>query len=318
MTSLQQHALIGAEAPIASLIALRHTARSLRRPRPHFSRASGAGSRRSRFLGRGLDFAEVRGYQPGDDVRHIDWRVTARTGRVHTRLFQEERERPVLIIADLAPSSGFGTLRRFKSVAIAELTALLLWHTHDTDDRAGAIIHSPAGQFAQRPRHSRNSLLRTLGWLAQGCSSLLAPGEQPGLDGLLDQAVRQARRVARPGTRVVLISDFQSWLEMLDRAPELQAELQQPLRLLARHCQLDAIRVSDRLERVLPPPGHYPVRGGAREQIIDSSPQTQRSAWEARFARDEQRLTELFQSVGGRLLSTGTEDDLHERLQGWW
>lgn len=319
---LADHSLTGALAPLPQLIALRQAARVLQQPRPATARAATPGPKPSRFRGRGLDFAEVRHYQPGDDIRHIDWRVTARTGRVHTKLFQEERERPVLVVADLSASTCFGTQRRFKSVAIAELTALLLWQAHDHGDRVGAIIQGPAGEFAQRPRHSRKTLLRVLGWLSTACNKLstdVQEGRQLAATEPLESAVLQARRAARPGTRVVLISDFSEWLQ---RAPTTAAVgtsvLQEQLQRLTRHGALEVIRVSDRLERSLPPAGNYPLRSGSLEHVIDSSPAPQRAFWEARFQAEDARLRELVQGVGGRLLNVGTEDDLPGKLGGWW
>jgi len=100
--------LHGAVARLDELIALRGAARHLNWVARTRVRSARAGVRASRFRGRGIDFAEVRVYEPGDDVRHMDWRVTARTGQAHTKIFQEERERPILIVADLGPPASSG------------------------------------------------------------------------------------------------------------------------------------------------------------------------------------------------------------------
>lgn len=101
------------------------------------------GGHRSAFRGRGMEFDEVRAYQPGDDIRTIDWRVTARTGRTHTKLFQEERERPVLLLSDARRAMRFGTRDCFKSVLSARVTALLTWVALAGNDRVGGVTLSP-------------------------------------------------------------------------------------------------------------------------------------------------------------------------------
>ncbi len=104
----------------------------------------------SPFKGRGIDFAEVRAYLPGDDIRNIDWRVTARTGQPHTKLFREERERPVLLLVDLGASMRFGTRVAFKSVLAARAAALLGWAAVGHGDRVGGVVF--AGQEHQELR----------------------------------------------------------------------------------------------------------------------------------------------------------------------
>ena len=107
----------GAYATLADLIALRHKAHRLALPRNQTATNPMTGQLRSKHQGRGMDFSEVRLYQAGDDIRSIDWKVTARTSKTHTKVFQEERERPVLILLDQGPSLYFGSQVRFKSVA---------------------------------------------------------------------------------------------------------------------------------------------------------------------------------------------------------
>jgi len=111
----------------AELIALRPRCHALMLPMHRPAASALAGAYRSRYRGRGVDFVESRNYQPGDDIRNMDWRVTARTGRAHTKVFQEERERPVLVMLDAGPSLYFGTRQRLKSVAAGQLAAAIAW-----------------------------------------------------------------------------------------------------------------------------------------------------------------------------------------------
>src|SRR4249920_1083496 len=114
---------------LADLIAMRQHARREEHAASKRVVGSRAATHASRLRGRGVDYAESRGYQPGDDIRQMDWRVTARTGRPHTKMFEEERERSVLLVLNCNPSMRFGTRVRFKSVQAARTAALIAWAT---------------------------------------------------------------------------------------------------------------------------------------------------------------------------------------------
>jgi uncharacterized protein (DUF58 family) len=132
----------GIHLSAAELIALRPRCHALRLPMRQPAASALAGAYRSRFRGRGVDFVESRNYQPGDDIRNMDWRVTARTGRPHTKVFQEERERPVLIVLDASPSLFFGTRKMLKSVAAGKLAAAVAWAAVRRGDRESAAFCS--------------------------------------------------------------------------------------------------------------------------------------------------------------------------------
>lgn len=322
--------LQGALVGLDDLIALRGAARRFAWQARTRVRSSRAGVRASRFRGRGIDFAEVRVYEPGDDVRHIDWRVTARTGEPHTKIFQEERERPILIVADLGPSSFFGTRRRMKSVAIAELAALLTWSAFDNGDRVGAIVRSADGHHAFRPRHSRATVLQILRRIAGDASDLAARfGPEGGPDGRsarrtpargplqppsfsLADALAQARRVARPGTSVFVLSDFAD-----PGALDELGEVRRSMRLLARHCEVDAVLVSDPFERELPEADLYPITDGRTRALLDTSPARTRARWREQFGARIEALQQTLYSGRGRVLAAGTEDALEKVLGGW-
>ena len=146
----------GAYTDIRELIQLRYAARGMDLLQANKTRNPLSGLLSSKFRGRGIDFAEVRIYQPGDDVRTIDWRVTARTQIPHTKLFQEEKERPVLILVDQSTSMFFGSRQAFKSVLAAESAALIAWTALERGDRVAGIVYSQKGQREVRPRRSKN------------------------------------------------------------------------------------------------------------------------------------------------------------------
>jgi uncharacterized protein (DUF58 family) len=234
----------------------------------------------SRFYGTGLEFAEVRAYQPGDDVRAIDWRVTARTGRAHSKLFEVERERPVWLVADLGASMRFATRGVFKSVAAARAAALLAWRAHHAGERVGGIVTSPGASVEIPLGRTRAHLLRLLDALA---TATRLPAQARG-DAPLAHELGWLREHARTGSQVVVASDFYG----LDDAVSAL------LAALARRCEVLLVWVYDRLEAEAPPPGRYRVCDGSRTQtLVARRGRSWRAAYAAAFTEREQRLREL-------------------------
>jgi len=253
-----------------------------------------AGTRASRFRGRGMEFAEVRAYQPGDDVRSIDWRVTARTGRPHSKLFEEERERPTWLLVDLGPSMRFGTRCAFKSVAAARAAALLAWQAHAAGERVGGSVAAPGLRVELPPGRTRRQLLRFLDALAGGTAAVGAAAS--------DEIATQLERIQprlRSGSRVVLVSDFYSLDDGLGRA----------LRGLARRCDLTLVHVFDPIECTPPPAGRYRVSDGREIRTIASG---RDSAWQRAIAHDfetrRRALAELARSARVRVVEVRTQD----------
>jgi uncharacterized protein (DUF58 family) len=165
--------------------------------------ATRSGGHLSRFRGRGMEFDESRVYQPGDDARNMDWRVTARAGTPHVKLFREERERPLWLLVDQGPSMRFGTRVAFKSVVAAQAAALLAWAAADRGDRVGGLVFDEQGRFEHRPAARTQGLLPLLQALAGG-------GRAAGVAGLGDVAAAadQLVHLARPGSLIFILSDF--------------------------------------------------------------------------------------------------------------
>ena len=161
----------GIHLTAAELISLRPRCHALRLPMRQAAASALAGAYRSRFRGRGVDFLESRNYQPGDDIRNMDWRVTARTGKPHTKVFQEERERPVLVVMDASPSLFFGTKTRLKSVAAGQLAAAVAWSAVRRGDRIGGFLFAPGKHRELRPAGGRRGAMRMI----QGLVDWLEP-----------------------------------------------------------------------------------------------------------------------------------------------
>src|SRR5262245_28432351 len=164
----------GVHVTVADLVALRWRARgfSFLPRQPMNSLLSGRFA--SKLRGRGLNFEEIRRYQPGDDVRQIDWKVTARMRKAHSRVYTEERERPALLVVARRISRFFGSVKRMKSVTAAEAAALAAWRVLEAKDRVGAVVFDDREVRVVRPHRSRANVLRILGMIAEKNQALHA------------------------------------------------------------------------------------------------------------------------------------------------
>ncbi len=276
----------------ARLIGLRLAARELILFPRISARASMTGGHFSRFRGRGMDFDEVRPYQAGDDVRNIDWRVTARTTTVHTKIFREERERPVLVVADLRSSMFFGS-HSLKSLTACDVAATLAWAGLNANDRVGGLVFGPTVQQDIQARRSHHSVLHYIQTLSE-ISGSLVNGEPDKLR--LASIIEDIRRVTRPGTTVIIVSDFH----------DLDDECERHLFELARHGDLTLCHVFDELESRLPPPGLYPVNNGGRRFTLNTRAIAVRQEFEQRFAQQRVRLRQLANRLSLGLLHFST------------
>ena len=268
------------------------------------------GGHRSSFRGRGMEFDEVRVYHPGDDVRTIDWRVTARTGKPHTKLFQEERERPVLILTDARARMRFGTRGSFKSVLAAEAAAVLSWVGIAGGDRVGGVVLAPSAVGAYKPERSRRRILNFVRAIADATAERAGPVGGPAGEPSLAEALARMRALARPGTLVFLVSDFADFDEHAVRE----------LERLAMDSHVTGLFVYDRLEAAMPDPGRYPVTDGVRIARLEADDEAARAAHARRFAAHHDHVERAFRERGMTFLdlATGTDpaDVLHpERLR---
>jgi uncharacterized protein (DUF58 family) len=294
--------LSGIEVDVDDLIGLRFRAQRLELGIARRARQTMAGAHGSRFRGRGMEFAESRIYQPGDDVRSIDWRVTARTGRPHTKLFQEERERPVILLVDLGASMFFGTRKAFKSVLAAETAALIAWAAMHGGDRVGALVAGRSAHRELKPVAGRRGVLRVLRALA----TLSRPArDDKGQKIDLSGSLLRARHVARPGSLLVIISDFYG----LDEAAVGH------LTRMRQHNDMLACWIHDALEREPPPPGRYAVSDGWQTATLDTISRRARARYTASFAGELEGLRTTLGRLAIPLLPIATGDDAAEALR---
>ena len=260
----------------------------------------------SHFRGRGMEFDESRPYQPGDDPRSIDWRVTARSTTAYTKLFREERERPVLVVADLRANMHFATRGCFKSVNASRAAALVSWAAHHRGDRLGGLIFGDTTHRELKPRLGRRAALRFVHELVNHPdweNRERVPGIDP--EAALTQAMSALRRVARPGSLVVVLSDFLGF----SRAA------QSYLSSVARHNEVLAVFLNDPLERELPPPGRYRLVSRDDELAIDTIAKSTRRDYRHAFTQRSEELEAFCHRYGVHLMSMSTEDDPVTTLQ---
>lgn len=286
-----------------SLIELRSAGEALLLPHTRIQ-AGDSGGYLSPHKGRGVEFEESRPYQPGDDVRNIDWRVTARTGRTHTKLFREERERPVLFSVDFRASMFFATRGAFKSVVAARTAALLAWSSHHHGDRVGGLLFSEDNHRELRPQRGKIAVLRLIRALvefARWRGPVAPPPVMP-----LSSPLARLRRVARPGSLVFVISDFRLMDEGVERH----------LAQLARHNSVVLLAIHDPLEAELPPPGLYRLTDGERDALLDSADARVREHYREQYAGRVAQLHGLCRRYGLSFIPLQTNSDLTASLRG--
>ncbi len=279
---------------VAELVALRKSVGKLKRRAGRRVKAPMAGSSSSAALGRGLDFAEVREYHGGDDVRLIDWKVTARTGRAHTKLFNEERERPFFIALDLRPSMYFGTRVALKSVIAARLCAMVAWAAEAQRDRVGGLVFDNTRITEVKPQAGSRGVTRLLHHIAKMHSSSTPEvfDSEP-----LSEALMRLNRCAHTGSSICLVSDFSHF----DAGPHTSN--------LLLHNHTAAVRVYDPLEAELPPPAEYTITDGRSRGRLNSTSSRVRQQYIDDFGFRTAQLERAFTGAGNRFIDTTVIDD---------
>lgn len=300
----------GAYATLPSLIALRFPAAQLRLGKPRRALSALAGPHIANFRGRGLEFEEVRAYQPGDDIRTIDWRVTARTGEAHTKRFREERERPVMIITDQRNSQFFGSQHCFKAVLAAQLSSLLAWSALNAGDRVGGLVFNDIEHRELRPKRSRKNVLGLLSSLVDFNSALpVSLAHTPPGDDSFSQMLEHLRRIARPGTRLFIVSDFTGATTAAAREQWFE---------LARHTEILALACNDPLEATLPRAGTYTVTDGTARSQLNTANRRLRQDYADGFSARQAALSDTLSRLGIPVITASTDQSPFGRLQRYF
>jgi len=291
---------------IGELISLKSSIRGISLLSTRVKNSSITGAHASRFRGRGMDYQESRAYQPGDDIRSMDWRVTARAGIPYVKMYEEERERPVMLLLDLNPGMFFATQGIFKSVMAARIAALISWAAVANGDRIGGLIFNGKHQELQ-PRGGAKGALHLFRLLVdatdplQGMQESFINTENNGLD----SALKRCRRVSKPGSLIFILSDFYKFNE------ETKAQL---LRL-RQHNDVVAMQIVDPLEQTPPPAAVYGVSDGVQKGIIDTRNRRQQDNYSQWCNEHHAVVEQVMRKRAIPLLRISTTDDAASALR---
>ena len=252
-----------------------------------------AGEYHSVFRGQGMEFDEIRLYVPGDDIRRIDWNVTARLAALHVRQYQEERELTVMLAVDASGSSEFGTVGRFKRELAAELAAVLAFAATLNNDRVGMLIFTDQVEYLVPPRKGRRHVLRMV-------RDLLVV-EPQGRGTAVNVALDTINVLLKRRGIVFLISDFLTDPESFRR----------PLAATNRRHDVVAIDLHDPVERHIPDVGLIALEDAETGELdwVDTSSRSWREGYEARLANDKQKKRHMLASQGIDRIEVNTDKD---------
>jgi uncharacterized protein (DUF58 family) len=299
----------GVVANLSDLLITRFGAKDLKLSTTKPAKSLLAGNQKTRFRGRGMDFEEVRHYQAGDDIRSIDWRVTARTDIPHTKIYREERERPVIILCDQRDNMAFGSRNCFKSVLSAHLTATLSWAALAGGDKIGGLIFNNFTQKDIRPKRSKSAVLEIIHQLIDFNQALITnkpilSTAEPTRSKSLAEVFADLRRIVKPGFSVYIVSDF------FDFDTLAEGELA----LLSRHADTTLFHISDPLEAHLASRAPLTISDGQQQLTI---PSHSKDFQETFAATHQQRLDHLVSAANRArvpLISLSTNDNLQYSL----
>ena len=301
-SGLSKGALISTD----NLVAIRHLAKLLPIHKQKKVLNEMAGVHTSNLRGRGVDFSEVRGYQAGDDIRAMDWRVTARTQTPHIKVFREERERPVMVVCDLRSSMFFGTQHAFKSVLAADITSLLSWSALNNGDRIGALLFDDYHETDIRPKPGRKQVMHVLHELSQFKP---APANTTAITNAttsrLADMCRHTRRVSRPGSTIYFISDWQ----------DFDTDCERQLHQISKHNDVVAINIFDAFEENILPLGSYPLTDGKQRLQLECYSKAQGLEHQQAFQQRQQELKQRTLKLGVPLINLQAQNDIITELR---
>lgn len=258
------------------------------------------GGQHSPFRGQGLEFDSVREYVPGDDIRSIDWRVTARTGSPHLKIFQEEKLRHILLCIDMNASMRFGTRGTFKSVQVARIASLLGWQGIAHQDRISACLFGdvPGGIEFFTPKQNKMSFSQLLKRLSQ------ASPEKHHVP--LIEALRRINQAAHTGSLVYIISDF------MDREEEKEQDVL--ISRLSKRCDIVFVTVNDPADKALIPVGRMGVFSGHEKFVVNTNSLSGRQAYALQWEENRKSLYQKVTQFRIPLIELSTEADIKKDL----
>ncbi|NVK22818.1 MAG: DUF58 domain-containing protein [Kangiellaceae bacterium] len=305
--TLQQAQSQSIELSLEQLIACQYWAKETI-PLPNKkTKAHLVGGHLSPYKGRGMEFSEVRQYQPGDDIRTIDWRVTARTGEVHTKIFQEERERPIFLLLDLQDTMFFGSRKRFKSTLACLQAARAFWTAFNSGNRVAGLFSTAQQHIELKPSNRRQDGLRLLQQMLElhndKLSALYQDKAQYQINpNSLSDALLRLRHLVKGGSLIYIFSDFFN----------LNEECKTQLTQLAQHNDIYGVMVTDPLEKDIPVAGQFMVTDGDRAITLDSEKRKIMQRYQEGFNQRLSHCQQIFQDSQCSFVEFGTEQDIKD------
>lgn len=303
-TTAHYQQFIGTDLTLSDLIKLRAVGLTIDLSSYHRSQNVLAGMQSSYFRGRGMDFDEVRHYLPGDDIRTVEWRVTARTGTPHTKIYREERERPVLFVMDFSPNMYFGTRVTFKSITASLTAATLAWACQDKGDRIGGILFTNDYHSELRPQGGERGVLGFLRKLIEYNQQLQQTHQSQENFNAFANNLKRLRYVVRPGSLILIFSDFYNFND------DAKKHLQQ----LSRHNDIICLFIYDPLEKLPPPPNYYTITDGNKCFSFNSQQKEFKQHYQQMFLNREQKIKTICDQHQLSMISIATDDLLPQVL----
>ncbi len=264
-----------------------------------------SGRHASRLRGRGLNFEEIRRYLPGDDIRNMDWKVTARTQKAHTRVFTEERDRPVLLLVDQRLSMFFGSRKVMKSVTAAETAALGAWRVLDAGDRVGALVFDDSDITEIKPHRSQKRVMQILQAVTEMNHALRIDAGITSAPGMLNQVLKKTAFLAKHDYLVTIISDLNG----------ADSETERWVSRIARHNDLIVCLIYDPLETQLPKGGKLVVSDGEFQLEVDTSSGKVQKDFSEIFNQKLQDTKEWLSKRGIPILPLNTSEDVASQVR---
>jgi len=299
----RDHTRRGVDVVLQDLIRLRAEAPALGLSYQSKIRSVQCGGYISPYRGRGVDFDESRAYQPGDDIRYMDWRVTARSGQPHTKVYREERQRPVIFVVDQGPSMCFGTRVAFKTVTAARAAAVIAWAAADNGDRVGGLVFSESNRLELRPSARRAGVLHLCRALATVRGDELP--DPCARTSALSETLKRLDHIARPGSLVFIVSDFYGY----------DSDSDGYLRHLRHHNDVVLVLVYDPIEAEAPQPGYYPVTDGRARMLLNTHSTALRARYSAGFEQRCAGIRDACRQLGLHFLTLASDAPLVPALR---
>lgn len=263
-----------------------------------------AGDVKSAFKGRGMELEEIRGYTFGDDVRDIDWRVTARKLTPYTKLYSEEKDREIYILLDLSSHMVFGTKNELKSVAAAKVASLLGWLSLENKDRFGCIIFDGHNSFVFKPQNNRVNMMAILKKISQISEKMLNIYKYPQTETLV-RPLQMLQKTIRSQSTVFVISDFN----------EFDDNLKKSLAIMGKKSRVYCINIFDVLEELSPKAGEYMVENGNERLIFETKSKLFQKEYQEYFCAKRAAVKDFCMKFALRYMEVRTDISLFTQLK---